>query len=76
MPIKAFTQSPCTKTQLQVVEVPRGQCDITANLLQLPQDKTATIHQLTTILSISTNVLFPGHNHLLAIAIGADDPTL
>ena len=36
--------------------------------------KTATIHQLTTILSTLKNVLFPGHNHLLTT--GADNPTL
>ena len=35
--------------------------------------KKATIHQLTTMLSTSTNVLSPGHNHLLKT--GADDPT-
>ena len=34
----------------------------------------ATIHQLTAMLSASKNVLFPGHNHLLAF--GADGPTL
>ena len=34
----------------------------------------ATIHQVTTMLASSNNVLFPGHNHLLAI--GTDDPTL
>ena len=33
----------------------------------------ATIHPLTTMLSTSKNVLFPGHNHLLTIA--ADDPS-
>ena len=32
-----------------------------------------TIHQGTTMLTTSKNVLFPGHNHLLTI--GADDPT-
>ena len=36
--------------------------------------KKATIHQLTTMLSVSKNGLFPGHNHLLTT--GADDPTL
>ena len=34
----------------------------------------ATIHQVTTMLATSKNVLFPGHNHLLTT--GADDPTL
>ena len=34
----------------------------------------ATIHQLTTMLSTSKNVLFPGHNHLLTTR--ADDLTL
>ena len=37
-------------------------------------DKEATIHQLTTMLSTSKNVQFPGHNHLLAT--GADDPII
>ena len=36
--------------------------------------KKATIHQLTTMLSSSTNVLFPGHNHLLTT--DADEPSL
>ena len=36
--------------------------------------KKATVHQVTTMLSTSKNVLFPGHNHLLTT--GADDPTL
>ena len=35
--------------------------------------KKATIHQVTTMLATSKNVLFPGHNHLLTT--GADDPT-
>ena len=38
------------------------------------QHKKTTIHQLTTVLSISNNVLFPGRNHLLTT--GADDPSL
>ena len=33
-----------------------------------------TIHQVTTMLATSKNVLFPGHNHLLAT--GTDDPSL
>ena len=36
--------------------------------------KTNTIHQLTTMLSTSKNVLLSGHNHLLTT--GADDPSL
>ena len=36
--------------------------------------KKDTIHQATTMLSTSKNVLFPGHNHLLTP--GADDPAL
>ena len=36
--------------------------------------KKATIHQVTTMLATSKNVLFPGHNHLLTT--GIDDPTL
>ena len=35
--------------------------------------KTLYIHQLTTMLSTSKNVLFPGHNHLLTT--GTADPT-
>ena len=30
----------------------------------------ATVHQLTTMLSTSKNVLFPGHNHLLTTGAG------
>ena len=36
--------------------------------------KNATIHQVTTMLATPTNVLFPGHNHLLIT--GTDDPSL
>ena len=36
--------------------------------------KKATIHQVTTMLATSKNVLFPGHNHLLTTS--ADDPSL
>ena len=36
--------------------------------------KKATIHQVTTMLTTSKNVLFPGHNHLLTT--GTDDPSL
>ena len=42
------------------------------NLLSLR--KKATIQKLTTMLTTSKNVLFPGPNHLLTT--GADDPTL
>ena len=34
----------------------------------------ATIHQVTTMLATSKNVLFPGHNHLLSTS--TDNPTL
>ena len=34
----------------------------------------ATIHQVTTMLATSKNVLFPGHDRLLTTS--ADDPTL
>ena len=44
--------------------------DITVHSL----GKNATIHQLTTMLSTSKNVLFPGHNNLLTT--GADDHSL
>ena len=36
--------------------------------------KKATIHQETTILATSKNVLFPGHSHLLTT--GTDNPLL
>ena len=36
--------------------------------------KKATIHQVTSMLATSKNVLFPGHNHLLTT--GTDDPSL
>ena len=36
--------------------------------------KKNPIHQLTTMLATSKNVLFPGHKHLLTTS--ADDPTL
>ena len=36
--------------------------------------KSHYIHQLTTMLPTSNNILFPGHNHLLTT--GADDPSL
>ena len=36
--------------------------------------KKATIHQVTTMLATSKNVLIPGHIHLLTT--GTDDPTL
>ena len=36
--------------------------------------KKATIHQVTTMLTTSKNVQFPGHNHLLTT--GTDDPSL
>ena len=34
----------------------------------------ATVHQVTTILATSKNVLFPGHTHLLTTS--TDDPTV
>ena len=40
----------------------------------LSQRTKAIIHQLTTMLSTSKNVLYPGHNHLLTTS--ADDHTL
>ena len=36
--------------------------------------KKATMHHVTTMLTTSKNVLFPGNNHQLTT--GADDPTL
>ena len=43
-------------------------------MVEQKQRKKATIHQLTTMLSIAKNVLFRGHNHLLTTC--ADGPTL
>ena len=36
--------------------------------------KKTTIHQVTTMLATSKNVLYAGHNHLLTT--GTDDPSL
>ena len=36
--------------------------------------KKPTIHQVTTMLATSKNVLFPGHSHLLTT--GTDDPSM
>ena len=36
--------------------------------------KNLTIHQVTTMVATSNNVLFPGHNQLLTT--GTNDPTL
>ena len=40
----------------------------------VPLRKKPTIHQVTTMLTTSKNVLFPGNNQLLTT--GADDPSL
>ena len=48
-----------------------GSLHSATNTKVLPSHCT-TIHQLTTMLSTAKNVLFSGHNHLLAT--GADDP--
>ena len=37
-------------------------------------EQKATIHQVTTMLASSKNVLYPDHKHLLTT--GADDPSL
>ena len=42
--------------------------------MRVSTGQKATIHQLTTILSTSTNVLYSRHNHLLTT--GADNPLL
>ena len=57
-------------------------CDLESNALSARPHastssglcKKATIHQVTTMLATSENVLFPGHNHLLTP--GTDDPSL
>ena len=48
--------------------------EITWDLNVLHCTKKAAIHQVTTMLVTSKNVLFPGHNHLLTT--GTDDPSL
>ena len=40
----------------------------------LPHCTKGTIHQVSTMLATSKNVLFPSHNHLLTT--GTDDPSL
>ena len=40
----------------------------------IPLHKKATIHQVTTMLATSKNVLFPGHNHLLTTGTGDPSP--
>ena len=42
--------------------------------MELSLRKKATIHQVTTVLATSKNVLFLGHNHRLTT--GTDDPSL
>ena len=49
-------------------------CSVYENSSPFTAQKTHTIHQVTTMLSTSDNVLFLGHNHLLTT--GADDLTL
>ena len=44
------------------------------NHRKLTLHKKVSIHQVTTMLATSKNVLFPGHNHLLTT--GTHDPTL
>ena len=48
-------------------------CDSISEMFVILPPK-ATIHQVTTMLATSKNVLFPSHNHLLTT--GTDDPTL
>ena len=43
-------------------------------MYEIPLHKKATIHQVTTMLATSKNLLFPGHNHLLTN--DTDDPSL
>ena len=55
----------------------RKSCYISTILMKLLQgalQKKNTIHLVTTMLVISKNALFPGHNHLLTT--GSDDPSL
>ena len=51
-----------------------GMVPSAACYLSIPLHKKANIHQLTTMLATSNNVLFPGPNHLLTSS--ADDSTL
>ena len=46
----------------------------TGKIATIQQVTTMLIHQVTTMLATSKNVLFPCHNHLLTT--GADDPSL
>ena len=55
-------------------EVQALSLDLGKLFLGLTLHKKATIHQETTMLATSRNVLFPGYNHLLTT--GADDLTL
>ena len=48
---------PCPERDCTLPQIP-WPCDIS-------QGKNATIHQLTTVLATSNNVLLPGHSHLL-----------
>ena len=45
-----------------------------STILEVALGKKATIHQVTTMLATSKNVLFPGHNHLLTAS--GNDPSL
>ena len=44
------------------------------NEIHLQEKQQRSIHQVITMLDISKNVLFPGHNHLLTT--GLDDSSL
>ena len=47
---------------------------VSQTVYSLQCTKKSTIHQVTTMLATSKNILFPGHNHLLTTS--ADNPTL
>ena len=51
-----------------------GTCFSLSSLYQGSLRKKKTIHQVSTMLATSKNVLFPGHYHLLTTDI--DNPTL
>ena len=58
------------------VEFPREMRLVASSVQDSGTIQKATIHQLTTMLSTSKNVLFPDpiHNHLLTT--GVDDPSV
>ena len=65
-----LVMKPAEQTPLTALYV----AQLTKEVLFIHCAKKVTIHQLTTMLTTSKNVLFPGPNHLLTT--GTDNPTL